>query len=104
MASQNLFPSIGTVAQQADDSVDQITVSDENGTHPKEDDDRVVEEVESLCMNCEEQVGTQLSSCKLLTQECKAIIGSYATPLNLYPIFQRGYCDVFPLRTLWLFQ
>lgn len=63
MASQNLFPSIGTVAQQADDSADSIAVSDEDRTCPKENDDRVVQEVESLCMNCEEQVGTQLSSC-----------------------------------------
>jgi zinc finger protein len=63
MASQNLFPSIGTVAQQADDSADPVTVNDENITYPNEDEDRVVQEVESLCMNCEEQVGTQLSSC-----------------------------------------
>ena len=58
MASQNLFPSIGTVAQQADDSADPISVNDENRTCPKEDEDQVVQEVESLCMNCEEQVGT----------------------------------------------
>ena len=63
MASQNLFPSIGTLAQQADNSADSITVTDVPGTHPAEDDDQVVQEVESLCMNCEEQVGTHLSSC-----------------------------------------
>ena len=62
MASQNLFPSIGTLAQQADNSADLSTVND-TGVIPEEDEDRVVQEVESLCMNCEEQVGTHLSSC-----------------------------------------
>jgi zinc finger protein len=61
MALENLFPSIGTLAQQQADS--QADVNQDNGragTPPKEDDDRVVQEIESLCMNCEEQVGINL--------------------------------------------
>jgi zinc finger protein len=60
MASrEDLFPAIGTLAQQTDSSADPITANDTTGA---DDDDRVVQEVESLCMNCEEQVGTHLSS------------------------------------------
>jgi zinc finger protein len=57
MAPDNLFPSIGTIAQQADSSADPV---DTSGAPSKDDDDRVVEEIESLCMNCEEQVSTNL--------------------------------------------
>jgi zinc finger protein len=64
MASQNLFPSIGTLAEQADGSADTSAVNGSTGAILREDDseDRVVQEVESLCMNCEEQVGTHLFS------------------------------------------
>ena len=56
----NLFPSIGTLAQQADSSADPVDLSDITCAPSKDDDDRVVEEIESLCMNCEEQVSTNL--------------------------------------------
>jgi zinc finger protein len=58
----NLFPSIGTLAQQADSSADLVDLGDNTDAPPKDDDDRVVEEIESLCMNCEEQVSTNLST------------------------------------------
>lgn len=60
MAPDNLFPSIGTIAQQADSSADPIDIGDTSGAPSKDDDDRVVQEIESLCMNCEEQVSTNL--------------------------------------------
>jgi zinc finger protein len=60
MAPDNLFPSIGTLAQQADSSADPGHLDDTTDTPSKDDDDRVVQEVESLCMNCEEQVSTNL--------------------------------------------
>ena len=59
MAQENLFPSIGSLAQQAD-----VSNGDNNGAdNPslKDDDDRVVQEIESLCVQCEEQVGTNFS-------------------------------------------
>jgi hypothetical protein len=67
MASQNLFPSIGTLAQQADSSEYPSTVDNSTGVIPKEDEDRLAQEIESLCMNCEEQVGTHLFSCWMFT-------------------------------------
>lgn len=60
MVPDNLFPSIGTLAQQADCSADPVNLHDTTDTFSKDDDDRVVQEVESLCMNCEEQVSTNL--------------------------------------------
>lgn len=58
MAPENLFPSIGTLAQQADNSAEQADPNDTTHAPHKDDDDRVVQEIESLCMNCEEQVST----------------------------------------------
>ena len=56
MASENLFPSIGTLAQQADGSADPADLKETTDASPKDDDDRVVHEIESFCVNCEEQV------------------------------------------------
>ena len=58
MAPENLFPSIGTLAQQADNSAQQADLNDTTNAPQKDDDDRVVQEIESLCMNCEKQVST----------------------------------------------
>ena len=49
----NLFPTIGDIASQTDGLV--------NESEPREDsqfdnEDKVVQEIESLCMKCEEQV------------------------------------------------
>jgi zinc finger protein len=63
MVQDNLFPSIGTLAQQADSQGDSIAENDRLATPPKDDDDRVMQEIESLCMSCEEQVSTILPSC-----------------------------------------
>ena len=60
MAPDNLFPSIGTLAQQADSSSDPVNLGDTTDAPSNDEDDRVVEEVESLCMNCEEQVSNNL--------------------------------------------
>jgi zinc finger protein len=60
MAPDNLFPSIGTLAQQAGSSADPVHPDDTTDAPSNDDDDRVVQEVESLCMNCEEQVSTNI--------------------------------------------
>ncbi|KAI0305984.1 zf-ZPR1-domain-containing protein [Multifurca ochricompacta] len=59
MAVENLFPSIGTLAQQADDAED--VDKDENAIDASEEDEgRVVQEIESFCVNCEKQGITRL--------------------------------------------
>ncbi|KAI9508178.1 zf-ZPR1-domain-containing protein [Russula earlei] len=60
MAPENLFPSIGHLAQQTDGSADPDNVENATGTSPDEDEERAVQEMESLCMNCEEQGVTRL--------------------------------------------
>ncbi len=56
MTGDNLFPSIGTLAQQAEDSKDLVKDVNITGTSANEDEERVVQEIESYCVNCEEQV------------------------------------------------
>lgn len=52
MASSNLFPAIGQVADQAD-----LVKHPENEQGTEADgDERPVQEIESLCMNCGKQV------------------------------------------------
>jgi len=54
---QSLFPSIGAVAQTTDDQTDALDESQED------DGDRPMQEIDSLCMTCHEQVSLlQLSS------------------------------------------
>jgi zinc finger protein len=52
MASGSLFPSIGKVVDQTD----LANVADDEQAGLTVDDDRPVQEIESLCMNCGEQV------------------------------------------------
>lgn len=53
MASQNLFPTIGTIADTTDRLPEQPVLE----TRTVElDDDRPVQEIDSLCMKCGEQV------------------------------------------------
>lgn len=47
---EELFPAIGTVAE----STGQTTV--ETSTAPESDEERPVQEIESLCMNCGQNV------------------------------------------------
>ena len=52
-SEQALFPSIGNVAQQTDQLPDIDASSPLTSETPE--DDRAVQEIESLCINCEEQ-------------------------------------------------
>lgn len=49
MAGETLFPRIGEIVEQAD------RIQTEDGPTPAEDE-KVVQEIESLCMKCGEQV------------------------------------------------
>jgi hypothetical protein len=61
-APTTLFPSIGSVADQTENlrtrDTDESTVSE---TPTDDDEEKVVQEVESLCMKCEEQVSLDFS-------------------------------------------
>lgn len=56
----NLFPLIGALAEQTDNSEDLGKGGDTTGAFENGDEERVVQEIESLCMNCEEQGTTRL--------------------------------------------
>ncbi|KAH9023224.1 zf-ZPR1-domain-containing protein [Lactarius pseudohatsudake] len=57
MPDDNLFPLIGALAEQTDNPEDPGKDGDATGAS---DEERVVEEIESLCVNCEEQGTTRL--------------------------------------------
>lgn len=61
--SQEFFPSIGSVASKADDLPD-APASDSNNADPA-DDERLIQEIESLCMKCHEQASLQNLQCHL---------------------------------------
>ncbi|KAH9004613.1 zf-ZPR1-domain-containing protein [Lactarius hatsudake] len=57
MPDDNLFPVIGALAEQTDNTEDSGKDGDSTGVS---DEERVVQEIESLCVNCEEQGTTRL--------------------------------------------
>ncbi|KAH9000212.1 zf-ZPR1-domain-containing protein [Lactarius akahatsu] len=57
MPDDNLFPLIGALAEQTDSTEDPGKDGDTIGAS---DEERVVQEIESLCVNCEEQGTTRL--------------------------------------------
>jgi len=59
----NLFPTIGDIASQTDEIVNE---SESKGEDSKFDnEDKVVQEIESLCMKCEEQVSIIFSPVRI---------------------------------------
>ena len=93
----NLFPTIGAVAEQVDSSQDLGKGGDTAGASGNDDEERLVQEIESLCVKCEEQVTKYLPLCYILTWENKVVVGNYATALDVDPLFPRGHCGVLPL-------
>ena len=63
----NLFPLIGALAKQTDNSEDLGKEGDAFSQFENGDEEKVVQEIESLCMNCEEQVAQYLPLCYFLT-------------------------------------
>jgi hypothetical protein len=62
------------------------------------DEPKLVEEIESLCMNCHENV-----SCSISHQECRELIlvvGNNETSLNQDSLLSRNRHHVIPLRSL----
>ena len=105
-----LFPSIGTVADQTDNlqtretdgSIGNTTLSTLSA-NDSDSEEKVVQEVESLCMQCGEQVSLIFFFfCFLWVIECLIFsVGNYPSSPYIYTLFPRSDRDVFPLRTLW---
>jgi hypothetical protein len=69
MSVDNLFPLIGALAEQTDKSEDSGNDGDTTGAFSNGDEERAVQEIESLCVNCEEQVTKYFPPCYILTWE-----------------------------------
>lgn len=65
----NLFPVIGEIVEQADKLVQRETkrTSGETNESHVDSEEKIVQEVDSLCMNCEEQVSKPFFSFQLIT-------------------------------------
>ena len=50
----NLFPKIGEIASSTDD------IEHKDETEADDSDEKVIQEIESLCMKCHEQVSTYI--------------------------------------------
>ena len=66
-----LFPSIGSVADQTDNLPLEINENADSATLPDSNEDKVVQEIESLCMRCSEQVSFLNLSKKVVTKKKK---------------------------------
>ena len=59
----NLFPTIGDIASQTDEIANDSETKGEDSQFDNED--KVVQEIESLCMKCEEQVSIIFSPVRI---------------------------------------
>lgn len=100
--SNEFFPKIGEIAEKTD-ALEDKDVSDQ--TKEDDDEDRAVEEVESLCVSCGEQVRDRVglgSGCAERFGWLSA--GCYEVTLDDDPVFQRGDHYVVQVWTLWDFK
>jgi len=86
--SDEFFLKIGEVAEKADALGDKDLTGQ---TKEGDDEDRAVEEVESLCMNCREQVRNRVGLGGSFTQRVGRLsVGCYETVVNDDPLLQGG--------------
>lgn len=94
-----LFPSIGAVANETDDLPEQPETppADTPAELPADDEDRPVQEIESLCMNCGQQVGVFAGTQSFGTNTTILSIGSDKTPPNFHSVLPRSHRHVLPM-------
>jgi hypothetical protein len=99
--SSELFPAIGQVADQTE-SIETKDVLEGNTTA---DEEKVVDEIDSLCMKCHEQVSPKIfSDFTMVVMKLFRLVGENPNAPDLDSLFQRGRRNVVPLRTLWVEQ
>jgi len=93
--SDEFFPKIGEVAEKADALEDNDLTGQSKGG---EDEDRAVEEVESLCMNCGEQVRDRVGFGRGFVHRFGRLgVGRHEVAVNDDPILQGGDHYVVPV-------
>lgn len=94
-----LFPPIGAVADETDKLKDDQGPIEEVSTQPREEEDRPVQEIGSLCMECGQQVCYYIHliwTCYLIIKEK----GRHETSSHIYTVLPGSDSDVLPLRAL----
>ena len=79
------FPKIGRIAEKTD------ALEDREQTKEDDTEDRPVEEIESLCMNCQEQVGDRADTGRAFAEIFGRLsAGCYEITTDDDPVLQRG--------------
>ena len=92
--ANEFFPKIGEVAEKADGLEDK----DIAGQVEEGDEDRPVEEIESLCMNCREQVRDRVGLGRGFAHRFgPSSVGCYEVAVNDDPLLQGGDHYVVPM-------
>lgn len=97
---ENLFPTLGEIATRTDAlkdlEDDDVRLNEDGGARveQEEGEEREMQEMESLCMRCHEQVSCQssLMCCKLTSRSGRDTITT-----DNHTIFQGDRCLIFPV-------
>jgi hypothetical protein len=97
--SDEFFPKIGEVAGKTDALGDKDAPEQ---TKEYDDGDRAVEEIESLCMNCGEQVRDRVNIGSGSAEQFGwLVVGCYEAAVDDDSVLQGGYYYVVQVRILW---
>lgn len=97
MTNPELFPTIGAVAEVTENLQEhEKDATEGQGT---DDEERPVQEIESLCMKCGEQVSSLRRPC---TSTSMTSPGCYKIAIDIHPVLPGGDSYVLPLRFLRL--
>lgn len=96
MSTNNFFPSIRTVAEKTD-AIPNLP-EDAPPAQRIFDQERPLEEVESLCMSCGEQVGFSVHISLAAMLIIRAIlVGHYPDDVNINTLLPRNHSNVLPM-------
>jgi hypothetical protein len=96
MSTNNFFPSIRTVAEKTD-AIPNIP-DDAPPAQPIFDEERPLEEIESLCMSCGEQVGSSVRISLAVNLIIRFIfVGHYPDDVNVNTLLPRNHFNVLPM-------
>ena len=94
--NSELFPAIGSVADQTE----KLPVQAQT-VEVTLDEERPVQEIESLCMRCEEQVCPPSITYSVPHADTSFLLtGSYSIAAHIDPVLSRGHRHVLPVRAL----
>jgi hypothetical protein len=90
--SKSFFPTIGSVVE----GTAKEPANDGTPATDADDEERPVQEIESLCMSCEEQVS--LPFCRLLKNAIEwAPVGRHTVAAHVHSLLPRGHHRIFPM-------